>query len=80
MAKQAKKECRPMFPIVLGRDCSGEVVAVGDDVQDFAASDQVYAAVPITHLGTHSQYAVVNDNCVYLKPTNINHREAASLP
>ena len=80
LAKQAKKECRSIFPIVLGRDCSGEVVAVGDDVQDFAAGDQVYAAVPITHLGTHSQYAVVNDNCVYLKPTNINHREAASLP
>ena len=71
---------RPLFPFVLGRDCSGEVVAVGDDVRSFSRGDQVYAAVSVTRNGTHAEYACVSEEEVALKPRGISHREAASLP
>ena len=71
---------RPLFPFVLGRDCSGEVVAVGDDVRSFSRGDQVYAAVSVTRNGTHAEYACVSEEEVALKPRGISHREAAALP
>ena len=79
-AKFAKQEGRSVFPLILGRDCSGEVVAVGDEVIDFAPGDEVYAAVSFKQQGTHAQYVAVNEKEVCLKPKDINHREAAALP
>ena len=79
-AKFAKQEGRSLFPLILGRDCSGEVVAVGDEVINFAPGDEVYAAVSFKQQGTHAQYVAVNEKEVCLKPKDINHREAAALP
>ena len=69
-----------LFPLILGRDCSGEVVAVGDDVKKFIPGDAVYAAVSWGRQGTHSQYAAVNEDNVAFKPSNVDHKEAASFP
>ena len=69
-----------IFPYVLGRDCSGEVVAVGDDVCAFFPGDEVYAAVSLTLNGTHAEYVCVREEDVSPKPRNVDHREAASLP
>jgi len=70
----------PYFPLVLGRDCSGRVVAVGDKVVKFLPGDLVYAVVPSDRPGSHAQLVAVEENCVSFKPTNIDHKEAASLP
>lgn len=70
----------PYFPLVLGRDCSGEVVAVGDSVTKFLPGDLVYAAIPPYRQGGHAQLVGVNQNHVAFKPSNMNHKEAASLP
>ena len=48
-----------MFPILLGRDCSGEVVAVGDNVTKFVSGDEVYALSGFSG-GTYAQFAVVS--------------------
>ena len=69
-----------LFPLILGRDCSGEVVAVGDDVKKFIPGDAVYAAASWGRQGTHSQYAAVNEDNVAFKPSNVDHKEAASFP
>ena len=71
---------RPVSPLVLGRDCSGEVVAVGDDVTSFLPGDLVFAAIPLGQQGSHSQLVAVNEEYVAFKPSNVNHKEAASLP
>ena len=68
------------FPLVLGRDCSGRVVAVGDNISKFLVGDLVYAVVPPDCPGTHAQLVAVNAECVSLKPCNTDHKEAASLP
>ena len=70
----------PYFPRILGRDCSGEVVAVGDSVTKFLPGDQVYAAIPPHRQGAHAQLVAVDEHHAAFKPTNIDHKEAASLP
>ena len=71
---------KSLFPLVLGRDCSGEVVAVGDSVTKFLPGDNVFAAVPIHDQGTHAQLVAVDEDCVSMKPVNADFTEAASLP
>ena len=68
------------FPLVLGRDCSGEVAAVGDNVSKYLPGDLVFAAVPPYQSGTHTQLVAVNENQVAFKPSNVDHKVAASLP
>ena len=67
------------FPLILGRDCSGEVVAVGDNVKKFSPGDLVYGAVSFAHQGTHAEYVTMRESELAFKPCNVDHREAASL-
>ena len=68
------------FPLILGRDCSGEVVAVGDKVTKFLPGDLVYAAVPCDRQGTHTQLVAVGEDYVAMKPSSVDHKGAAALP
>ena len=68
------------FPLILGRGCSGEVVAVGDEVSAYLPRDLVIAAVPPNCPGTHSQLVAVKEEWVEHKPAGVSHQEAASLP
>ena len=67
-----------VFPILLGRDCSGEVVAVGDSVTKFVAGDQVYATAGF-QAGTYAQLAVVPEDSAAIKPESVDHKEAAAI-
>uniref|UniRef100_A0A914I919 Enoyl reductase (ER) domain-containing protein n=1 Tax=Globodera rostochiensis TaxID=31243 RepID=A0A914I919_GLORO len=68
------------FPLVLGRDCSGEVVEVGRGVKRFDVGDQVIAVIPPEWQGCHAEYAITSKNAVSPKPASLSHTEAASLP
>jgi len=76
----ANFEGRNDLPRVLGRDCAGEVVAVGEDVTKFIAGDLVYAACPWSRDGSHAQYVSVEEDYVSRIPTKLSFTEAASLP
>ena len=69
-----------LFPLVLGRDCAGEVVVVGDAVTKFLPGDCVFAVVPVHKQGTYAQLVSVDEEFVSLKPSNADFNEAASLP
>ena len=71
---------KSFFPLILGRDCSGEVVAVGDNVKKFLPGDLVYGAVSFVHQGTHAEYVAMREDELAFKPCNVDHRAAASLP
>lgn len=47
----AKKLTEADFPLVLGRECSGTVTAVGDGVEGFGVGDQVFGMPPLSHPG-----------------------------
>ena len=68
------------FPLILGRDFSGVVVARGKKFpQRHQEGDEVYGVRWILGHGTHAEYAVVNPYEVVKKPQNISHNEAASI-
>lgn len=70
------------LPAVLGLDMAGVVVAVGDEVSEFAAGDTVYGLIGDVGKGQGSQaeFAAVDVALLAHQPGNISMREAAALP
>lgn len=68
------------LPHVLGLDASGVVVEAGTEVNRFAVGDEVYCSPTHRRSGTYAEYVAVDQSAVALKPTSIDHLEAASLP
>lgn len=68
------------YPLLLGRDFSGEVVVVGSNVKKFVPGDKVYGCRDISSQGTLSEFISVNANELSLKPESLSYDQAASLP
>ncbi|KAF2971006.1 hypothetical protein GQX73_g2571 [Xylaria multiplex] len=75
------------FPMKIGVEGSGTVVAIGAGVIKFKAGDEVYAVCmpgrPINLFaenGFVSQYAVAPEACILPKPAFLSHEDAAALP
>ena len=65
------------LPIIMGRDVSGVVDKIGENVSLFSVGDEVYSA-PSNH--GCADYVIVKADVATLKPVNLTHLEAASLP
>lgn len=75
----------PTFPLILGTDVSGEVVAVGDGACTFSVGDEVYAMVRfpgdlMTGSGAYAEYIRIHETELALKPNGIDHVQAAGAP
>ena len=68
------------FPIILGFDVSGEVMATGNQVTRFKSGDQVYARMDQLTGGAYAQYAAVSEKVAARKPANMTHEQAAAVP
>jgi len=68
------------FPLVLGRDFSGEVISVGCGVDTLSVGDSVWGATFPSYEGSHQDYCVVQLGSVTRKPPGLSHLDAASLP
>ena len=74
------------FPVVLGWDLAGVITKVGANVHDFQIGDEVFARPDGPYLngdgtrGTYAEYAVVKENQLALKPTQLSFAEAAAIP
>jgi len=68
------------YPLTLGRDFSGEVVATGPCAQNFKPGDLVFGAVEPQRSGAHAHYVTVPSYSLTRKPANLSHQEAASIP
>ena len=60
----------------LGVECAGEVVAVGDGVENFAVGDKVIALAA----GSFSQYVTVPVTLAIAQPRNLTAKAAATIP
>ena len=68
-------------PAVIGYDVSGVITDVGDGVVDFVVGQEVfYTPHVLGGSGTYAEYHAVPESIVALKPKNLSHAEAASLP
>ncbi|UQA59799.1 quinone oxidoreductase family protein [Polyangium aurulentum] len=63
-------------PMVIGRDVSGVVEAVGDSVTRFAVGDHVYAR----NTGAYAESVVVPSALVAHKPRSLSFAQAAAFP
>jgi NADPH:quinone reductase-like Zn-dependent oxidoreductase len=60
----------------LGNDLAGRVEAVGKDIKEFQAGDEVFG----TGLGAWAEYAVARESHLVRKPANVSFEEAAAVP
>ncbi|WP_414548928.1 NAD(P)-dependent alcohol dehydrogenase [Anabaena sp. CCY 0017] len=67
------------FPLILGFDLAGEVVAVGSQVRSFQIGDAVYGSTSFPG-GAYAEFAAVPENLIASKPTNLTYEEAATVP
>lgn len=59
-----------------GRDVAGEVEAVGKNVTQFRAGDEVFGACN----GAFAEYACAPESAVAMKPADVSFEQAASVP
>src|SRR3954453_13056848 len=65
---------------ILGYDAAGVVDAVGPDVSLFKPGDDVFYAGSILRQGTNSEFHLVDERIVGLKPKTLSFTQAAALP
>jgi zinc-binding alcohol dehydrogenase family protein len=67
-------------PKILGYDAAGVVDAVGAEVTLFRPGDEVFYAGSIARQGTNSEFHLVDERIVGLKPKSLSFAQAAALP
>ncbi|GAV64024.1 ADH_N domain-containing protein/ADH_zinc_N_2 domain-containing protein [Cephalotus follicularis] len=71
----------PLLPIILGRDISGEVAAIGSNVRSLSVGQEVFGALhPTAVRGTYADYAVLSEDELTPKPASVTHVEASAIP
>lgn len=75
-----REEPQPGEYRVLGWDAAGIIKAVGEQVTLFKPGDEVWYAGDITRPGCNSEFHLVDERIVGLKPKSLSFEKAAALP
>src|SRR5262245_34935992 len=67
------------FPLILGRDFSGVVSALGAGVADLRAGDEVFGVLEAGRDGTYAEKIAIGAAIVAKKPGALSHVDAAAL-
>jgi NADPH:quinone reductase-like Zn-dependent oxidoreductase len=67
------------FPLILGRDFSGTVSALGADVTDLKVGDEVFGVLETGRDGTYCEKLAIGAAIVGKKPAALRHVDAAAL-
>ena len=70
---------QPSFPVILGRDFSGVVSAVGADVADLKVGDEVFGVLEAGRDGTYCEKIAIGAAIVAKKPAALSHVDATAL-
>ena len=79
LARLANGLLRPKNPR-LGADLAGRVEAVGKNVTEFQAGDDVFGELPLGGMGTFAEYVCSIEDALALKPARLTFEQAASVP
>ena len=67
------------LPAVMGREASGVIQEVGQDVDGFAPGDEVFGTV-VQGSGSFAELAVLTGHGTAKKPVHVSYADAATLP
>ena len=67
------------FPLILGRDFSGVVSALGAGVTDFRVGDEVFGVLEAGREGAYAEKVVIGAAITAKKPAALSHVDAAAL-
>ncbi|HZY55689.1 MAG TPA: NADP-dependent oxidoreductase, partial [Reyranella sp.] len=67
------------FPLILGRDFSGTVSALGSGVTDLKVGDEVFGVLETGRDGTYCEKIAIGAAVVGKKPAALSHVDAAAL-
>jgi NADPH:quinone reductase-like Zn-dependent oxidoreductase len=67
------------FPLVLGRDFSGSVAALGAGVDDLKIGDAVFGVLEAGREGAYAEKLAINAPIIAKKPDGLSHIDAAAL-
>jgi NADPH:quinone reductase-like Zn-dependent oxidoreductase len=67
------------FPLILGRDFSGVVSALGDGVTDLRIGDEVFGVLETGREGAYAEKVAIGAAIVAKKPAALSHVDAAAL-
>ena len=74
---QGKYQHKPELPFGLGMEGSGIIEKLGSDVKDFNVSDEItFGALG---QGAFSDYLILNERAIDLKPSNLSFSQAAAF-
>lgn len=77
------------FPLILGNDASGIIVAAGKLVHDFKVGDEVFCLLDanitpswtgFAKSGAYAEFAITRADTLAHKPNNMSYQQAASVP
>jgi len=68
------------FPVILGRDGTGEISEVGKEVNNLKVGDKVWFVVPYCVQGSLSSYVVLDKEYVRPLPVGLSFEAGATLP
>jgi NADPH:quinone reductase-like Zn-dependent oxidoreductase len=71
---------RPKFPAILGYDLSGEIIAVGKNINTFQVGDEVYGCSNHPTGESYAEYIALTPDVIAPKPSQLTHLQAASIP
>ena len=71
---------RYRFPLILGHDCAGEVVQIGEKVTRFRVGDRIFSRPRNGRIGTFAEFIAIDQSEAAFMPPNLNYHEAAGLP
>jgi NADPH:quinone reductase-like Zn-dependent oxidoreductase len=67
------------FPLILGRDFSGTVAALGAGVEDLKVGDAVFGVLEAGREGAYAEKLAITAAIVAKKPATLSHIDAAAL-
>lgn len=68
------------FPLILGHDVAGVVIAVGKNVRRFAVGDEIFSRPRDGRIGALAERIAIHQDDVAKKPANLSMADAAGLP